>query len=135
SGPIGQPIVVSVYVILTAPSSMATSYTRPRSTMLIPSSGSMTFLRASSTASSVDSPCKGASDGPPEASSIPARSSAISRIPRSILSALGLGPPGEEPDVDADPDRRRPSRYQGWPPLRPLHHRRGRDRGRGRERR
>ena len=50
-GPIGHPIVVSEYWMSTSPSSASscTSYTSPRSTMLIPSSGSMTFFRASRT--------------------------------------------------------------------------------------
>src|SRR5438034_360185 len=67
--------------------------------MLIPSSGSMTFFRASRTASSVDSAWTGASEGVFAASWISARSSAISCIPGDILSAPGLGHPGEEPEM------------------------------------
>src|SRR5665811_104287 len=54
TGPSGQPSDVSVIVTRTSPfTSMSASYTRPRSTMLIPISGSYTFFKPSITSSFV----------------------------------------------------------------------------------
>src|SRR4051794_22958489 len=52
-GPTGQPIEVSVCRTLTLGPSTSTSYTRPRSTTSIPSSGSSTWCSASKTSSFV----------------------------------------------------------------------------------